>query len=267
MKKLGLTSEDTVFTQSSCPDELNHDNVSEDLSISLSRNWGEVFHIGGLAGVPFTGKTGWGAFSHHVPDDGNIVLLFAPHVGVTEQGHVGKVHRHGQDGRPTTACGASIGAYNALKKDDTSPSAHRRLMESKKKHDFQQEYIVEHLKPYMNRIESNEDENSKMAALAFETYGIAERFLEQIIGLEWMGENSKFVLLGGIMINVDGLASDFFLPLQFELRNKDGTVEDLMKETYGEAAYEFARSKKELISADPEAAVEAKKAAEAFLGV
>ena len=29
---------------------------------------GEVFHLGGLAGVPFTGKTGFAAFSHHVPD-------------------------------------------------------------------------------------------------------------------------------------------------------------------------------------------------------
>jgi hypothetical protein len=32
--------------------------------------------------MPFVGKTGWGAFSSHCPEDGNIVILFAPHVGV-----------------------------------------------------------------------------------------------------------------------------------------------------------------------------------------
>jgi len=57
--------------------------------------------------------TGWGAFSHHVPVDGNIVVLYAPHVGITNKGVVGKVHRHGMS-KATTACGASIGAYNYL---------------------------------------------------------------------------------------------------------------------------------------------------------
>jgi len=28
----------------------------------------KVFHMGGLGGIPFTGKTGFAAFSHHVPD-------------------------------------------------------------------------------------------------------------------------------------------------------------------------------------------------------
>ena len=38
--------------------------------------------MGGLGGLPFTGKTGWGAFSHHVAPGGNIITLFAPHVGI-----------------------------------------------------------------------------------------------------------------------------------------------------------------------------------------
>ena len=28
--------------------------------------------------VPFTGKTGWGAFSAHIPEDGNAVVIFGP---------------------------------------------------------------------------------------------------------------------------------------------------------------------------------------------
>jgi len=48
-----------------------------------------------LAGLPFTGKTGWGAFSAHVPVDGNIVIMFAPHVGIDRNGNVGKITRDG----------------------------------------------------------------------------------------------------------------------------------------------------------------------------
>jgi hypothetical protein len=44
----------------------------------------------------FTGKTGWGAFSSHVPTpDGNIVVMFAPHVGIDRDGVVGRIHRDG----------------------------------------------------------------------------------------------------------------------------------------------------------------------------
>ena len=95
MKKLEVNPENTVLTESSCPDELNHDDYSHDISQIMGHRWGEVFHLGGLAGIPFTGNTGWGAFSHHVPKDGNILIILAPHVGLADDGTVGKVHRHG----------------------------------------------------------------------------------------------------------------------------------------------------------------------------
>jgi hypothetical protein len=70
-----------------------------------------------LGGLPFSGKTGWGAMSSHVPTaDGNIVVMFAPHVGIDRNGVVGSIHRHGQD-KNSSACGAAIGALSALKKD------------------------------------------------------------------------------------------------------------------------------------------------------
>jgi len=76
-----------------------------------------VFPLAGLAGLPFTGKTGWGAFSSHVPTpDGNIVVMFAPHVGIDRDGVVGSIHRDGLS-KNSHACGASIGALGALKKD------------------------------------------------------------------------------------------------------------------------------------------------------
>jgi hypothetical protein len=136
-----------VFAQSSCPDELNHDDFNEDISRLMRNRYGEVFHLGGLAGLPFTGKTGWGAFSHHVPKDGNIVLMYAPHVGITADGVIGKVHRPGME-KKTSACGASIGAYSYLKQDDIS-SSHRRLNSDKPKHNHQMEFIIKALKERM----------------------------------------------------------------------------------------------------------------------
>jgi hypothetical protein len=38
--------------------------------------------MGGLGGLPFVGKTGFKAYSSHVPKDGHIFILFAPHVGI-----------------------------------------------------------------------------------------------------------------------------------------------------------------------------------------
>lgn len=65
--------------------------------------------------------------------------------------------------------------------------------------------------------------------LAKETYIIVENFLEDIIDNHWMSENSKLVLLGGIMLNIDGeRPMDMFLPMRFEVRSKNGDTDDLM---------------------------------------
>ena len=91
----GFEDNNTLFCDSSCPDEINHDDPSEDITMLFQQRWRGIFPLGGLAGLPFTGKTGWNAFSSHVPIDGNIVVLFAPHVGIDSAGNVGKVLREG----------------------------------------------------------------------------------------------------------------------------------------------------------------------------
>ena len=86
---MGFTDENTLFSDSSCPDEINHNDINEVIPSLFQRRWGQVFPLSGLGGLPFTGKTGWGAFSSHCPEDGNIVILFAPHVGIDVDGTVG----------------------------------------------------------------------------------------------------------------------------------------------------------------------------------
>jgi hypothetical protein len=110
--KLGLREENTLFSHSVCPDEINHEDG--DITHVLRQHFGAHFTLGGLAGIPFSGKTGFGAYAHHVPEGGNIFVLFAPHCAVSEEGHCGYYHRLGQK-EESTACGAVLGAYNAVK--------------------------------------------------------------------------------------------------------------------------------------------------------
>ena len=116
MKMYEFHEENTLYTDCSCPDEINHDDPEEDISILFQKRWGEVFKLQGLGGLPFTGKTGWAAMASHVPDDGNIVVLIAPHVGIDCHGNVGKVNRKGQES-VSSACGAAIGSLAALEAD------------------------------------------------------------------------------------------------------------------------------------------------------
>ena len=64
---LGFSKENTIFGNSSCPDEINYNDPDEAISLLMAKRWGEVFNLSGLAGLPFTGKTGWNAFSSHCP--------------------------------------------------------------------------------------------------------------------------------------------------------------------------------------------------------
>lgn len=98
---------------------------------------GGVFNLGGLGGVPFVGKSGFGAFLSHVPDSGKVLIIYGPHVGISNEGVVGKVERVGQS-KASGACGAGIGAYKALMKGPRGPND---------KFDYQEEFIIDRLEP------------------------------------------------------------------------------------------------------------------------
>lgn len=96
--------------------------------------------------MPFTGKTGWKAFASHCPKDGNIILLYAPHVGVDEHGTVGSVAREGQDHK-TSACGAAKAGLQAGKDDAANCSKPVTEM-----YDYQMASIKHLLVPHVKKI-------------------------------------------------------------------------------------------------------------------
>ena len=75
----GYTPENTLLCTSLCCDELAR-NLEQELVDIYGRN----FNLGGLAGFPFAGNTGFGAMSAHIPDDGCCFFVHGPHVGITK---------------------------------------------------------------------------------------------------------------------------------------------------------------------------------------
>lgn len=122
LQLLGCNRSNTLFAASVCADEINHEHG--DVCTAFEQHWGECFALGGLGGVPFTGLGGFRAFRDHVPHDGNLFILFAPHVGIAPDGSVGRYARRGQliTDRLSGTCGAAVAAMRLAREAAASTS-------------------------------------------------------------------------------------------------------------------------------------------------
>ena len=219
LTKQGFTPESTLFATSVCPDEINADCPEYDISNTMERHWGEQFPLGGLAGMPFAGKTGWGAFAAHVPVGGDIVLLFAPHCGISFEGNPGSVQRLGQP-TPSTCCGAAVAAFNHIQAGNqvtTDPF------------DMQQSYLNEATLRRMKDVEtlSLAKGGNDMVGMTHMLYSEMQEYFKNIVN---MGFGGRLAVIGGIQINLSEPHRDRFMPLTFEVMEQNGTVTDYLKE-------------------------------------
>jgi len=53
LKDLGFEKANTLYADSSCPDEINHNGT--DITTHYVNRYGEMFTLSGLGGLPFTG--------------------------------------------------------------------------------------------------------------------------------------------------------------------------------------------------------------------
>jgi Limiting CO2-inducible proteins B/C beta carbonyic anhydrases len=84
------------------------DELMADFGRAVADVWGQPFEAGSLAGLVFLGRTGMQAALGHVPgEDGRhrFVVFCFPHIGIDEDGRVGRVQRRGMY-RESSACGA-----------------------------------------------------------------------------------------------------------------------------------------------------------------
>ena len=104
-----------LLAVSLCSDDVNavHDQDVTWARKHFSRHLLGPFELGGLAGYPFGGLTGISTIAHHIPDDGTALIIYGPHIGVDDEGHLGWLLRPGQH-KTSCACGALTLAVKRL---------------------------------------------------------------------------------------------------------------------------------------------------------
>jgi hypothetical protein len=214
LTRYDFTDDNTLLGTSFCPDEIN--NNSDGLAVQLQEYWGEVFPMGGISGTPFTGKTGFAAFSSHVADEGHILVAFGPHVGISPEGVIGKIPRDGQ-ANISSACGAVIGAYGACMDGWTEADVSG--------YDLQMDYCKRSIAPHAEAISRTEN---PMAALSHQSYQMVKDSMFESVNTKF--GSGYLALLGGIQLNMPDGYADHFYPVTFELRREGQPTINLIHE-------------------------------------
>jgi hypothetical protein len=217
LDKKGFSAANTLLATSLCCDEL-----ARRLEDDFVKVYGNNFNLGGLAGFPFAGNTGFGAMAAHIPDDGYCLLIYGPHVGITKDGTVGKVERAGIE-LVDNCCGSAIAASNYLK--GITEGGAQITTKIQEFTDFQQGAVQELILPHGKRLS---EADNRMAELPRALYESQDILLREIVQKGAAGTKSGIALLGGLQINTAPDTSDYFLPLRFDFMNTDGDVVEEM---------------------------------------
>lgn len=167
------------------------------------------FHLGGLNGYPFAGLTGMGAFAHHVPEDGAVVVFYAPHIGITSEGTIGEIKRFGQSSN-SACCGAAKGALTKLVNDEIVQGNISAL-------DFQMNTIEQIFLAEKQRILKADNQIFEATQVMYEA--IDNRIEVLVKRAEYPCK--YVVLIGAIFINGDKDMGSFCTFQKFEYLNLD----------------------------------------------
>ena len=241
LRDRGYTRTNTLFGSSLCSDEIN--DTAESLVGDLQNKLGVegVFNLGGLGGLPFVGISGMGAFTSHAPVDGKIFIVFGPHVGISNDGVVGKIERVGKKS-VSGSCGAGIGAHKAIiaMKDPVPTTPTKDAFSIK---DVQEEYIISQLSTRLDSIKGKEPDNDTITYVTNKMYDLVWEMLRSEVNefttkADFWGGVTEVTLLGGIVVNrghgegVPG-GEDFYQPLMLKSLTKDGES-DIYGEVFGD---------------------------------
>ena len=127
-QKSGFDPYQVLYAVGICADDVDAFTVNGNLGqfpVAMNSFLGP-FMAGGLAGYPFVGSIGFGAFASHITDTGSLLISCTPHIGVTEDGDAGYQYRKGQEANlinltPSTNCGAVHGAVGLVTSDPNPP--------------------------------------------------------------------------------------------------------------------------------------------------
>lgn len=195
----------TLMADSLCSDEICRKSVQ----------FGDVFvgdgpfTLGGLAGMPFAGKTGMTAFAHHIPDDGTAFIFYGSHIGVDDAGNLGKVPRRRQ-AKVGSSCGALVLALSRLQSDGDEP-----YIPIGDELDAQQMMLERLIMPYKQRILTAD---IPIKAIIDVAYKLIQQRMQEIVKAT-LGEFhcARIALLGGIVINTAPDKDDYIDVRDFEV--------------------------------------------------
>ena len=194
LARQGFAKDGTLVGSSLCSDEVNRP-----LEDTFLQYYGNHFAMGGLAGFPFSGVTGFGAMASHIPDNGNCLLVYGPHVGVDSEGNVGKVNRRGKT-KSGTCCGSAVAASKYLAQvidgaaDPMSPPSGAL--------DAQQTFVSTMLLPYASEVIAAKE---PMVTLPYATFKPIDNMMNRVLAnaSSKVGPNGKIAMLGGIQVRTN----------------------------------------------------------------
>jgi len=214
--ELGLKPNQLMHADSMCCDDVNAIQYPPRALEMLG-----PFHLGGLNGFPFAGITGMNAFAHHVPEDGAVIVFYAPHIGITKDGTIGEIHRIGQS-ENSACCGAAKGALGKLIDEKIIEGNISSL-------DFQMNTIEQIFLHQKERILNAENQIFEATEVMYEA--IDDRI--EVLVKETHYPCKYVLLVGAIFINGDKDMGSFCQYKKFDCLNLEtGERKSLMNEYY-----------------------------------
>lgn len=188
-----------LFATSLCCDDVN---VSTDFRRFLNR----PFSMGGLCGFPFTGYTGMLAFANHIPENGSAFIFYGPHIGITDDGILGKLQRFGQS-FITNSCGALMISLDKMKRGQES-------MHVNTSWDYQQVLLEQAVSQSKDSIINSGNPEKVITDV---TYLEIHKMIHTLVDMTKNEFHSKRIfLLGGVIINTSPNFHDYV-----DIRNFD----------------------------------------------
>lgn len=194
-QEFGFEFDKTILATSVCSDEVIETATNFREYVLME----EPFNLGGLAGFPFTGITGFNAFAGHIPDEGYAIIFYGPHIGFSESNQAGKIVRRGQ-AHETSCCGALVGVVNQFSSDN-SAGPDREL-------DYQQWMLSEKLNDLKSNMNSSDKPLIETTDLMYKQ--IRQRIRKLLDKTKDQFKGKKVALIGGIIINTDSGLPDWF---------------------------------------------------------
>lgn len=214
MANEGYIEDNTILATS-----LGNDEMARVLGRDFSEIYGEEYPLGGLGGFPSGGVTGFQSMASGIPVNGTALLVFAPHVGVDQDGRVGTIPRRGKAKETSPCCEASVAAYRhvtAIWNNESLPQDPTLTPQ-----DPQYAQLCNALKPYAERLSESPE---PMVELPYACYDAQKDMITEIVklGRAAIDKSAQVAVLGGIQIITPPRCTDYFIPLSFEVFDNNG---------------------------------------------